>query len=86
MGFKNIDTNSQCTKINRINFLCLSASFHFDDLRMINVSECNLITNIGFHALAFQNRHIEKIIANSCTGLNDAGKDIRKIVSHSNGK
>ena len=53
--------------------LIIAAAFRFDDLRVIDVSGCNLITSVGFQALAMQNRRIEELIASSCTGLENEG-------------
>ena len=53
--------------------LIISAAFRFDDLRVIDVSGCNLITSVGFQALAMQNRRIEELTASSCTGLENEG-------------
>ena len=46
-------------------------SFHFYDLRTIDVSQCENISSAGFVALAYQNTHIEDLTARSCNGLND---------------
>ena len=51
----------------------ISAAFHFDDLRIVDLSKCKLITNDGFQALANQNQNIEKLAANFCEGLGDEG-------------
>jgi hypothetical protein len=48
-------------------------SFHFYDLKTIDVSECQNITSAGFIALAYQNNHIENLTAKSCSGLDDIG-------------
>ena len=53
--------------------LIISAAFRFDDLRVIDVSGCNLITSVGFQAFAMQNRRIEELTASSCTGLENEG-------------
>ena len=55
-------------------FLLHLGAFHFDDLRVIDLSGCESITDTGFQALASQNRHIEKLIANACFSLTDIGK------------
>ena len=52
----------------------VAATFRFDDLRIIDVSGCNLITSVGFQALAMQNRRIEILTASSCNGLENEGK------------
>ena len=55
-------------------FLIYLGAFHFDDLRVIDLSGCESITDTGFQALACQNRHIEKLIAKACYSLTDIGK------------
>ena len=58
----------------KIQKLFVAATFRFDDLRIIDVSGCNLITSVGFQALAMQNRRIEILTASSCNGLENEGK------------
>ena len=48
-------------------------AFHFYDLRYIDVSECKNVKTPGFVALAYQNPHLETIIARACDGLDDTG-------------
>ena len=58
----------------RFKNLFVAATFRFDDLRIIDVSGCNLITSVGFQALAMQNRRIETFTASSCNGLENEGR------------
>ena len=55
------------------------AAFHFDDLRSIDVSECHLVTDIGFQYLVVQNRYIERFTAKSCDGLRDEGLNLQRL-------